>query len=249
MVLEETVRSSEIDGELLVTRYLKIPLALLGMMLLLVGLNARWIAEHLGQDEPSETTRPTQKIYTHKVAEGLSMQSGALPGVELIRFDSCRIEKKSNGGFSFGAFNILVIDNLKIAFPEEPVRSTAEIIKDDLAGGASPSSNMLNDEFSKLLSQYPRFSMLKINGLSVDVVDSAVGLKNVLKANKAEAGRGGILKLSGCEVLTEAGDRIQCAKASLSLKPPFLISTDRGVFRIAGIGDVQGLMFAKLNGK
>ena len=72
--------------------------------------------KHHSVEEPSHYVK---KQYAHKVAEGLSLQNGSLPGVDLIRFDSCRIEKQQTSGLSFGAFNILLIDKHKLALPLE----------------------------------------------------------------------------------------------------------------------------------
>lgn len=226
-------------------------LVTLGMLLLAVGLSAGWLASGLEQQVVTAPSCSTEKILTHKIAEGLSLQSGRLPGVELVRFESCRIEKQRMGGFSFGAFNMLVIDDLKIALPpDDPKEVLTDRPENQSEVAAVPTDGLPGKEFRNLLSAYPRFSALEINGLSVDeVVADGNQRKNILTASKVVAGRNSTLTLSDCGFLTDRGEKIKSGKATLSLKHPFLITTEQGTFRIEGFSDKHGLMFAQLTGK
>jgi len=219
---------------------------LLCVLLMGVGLNARRIGRWIDQDVAEDPLLPAEKTYTHAVAEGLSVQCGALPGVELVRFASCRIEKQYKGGFSFGAFNILIIDKLKITLPSEPTRALVGQAHNPRKSGENLMEGLLERDFHRLLSRYPQFSALEINGLSVEVAGPGSKLKNVLKAEKAVAGRKHTLKLLNCEFLAESGERLQCRSASLSLKPPFRIMTKNGSFRIEGFAGGHGFVPTQL---
>ncbi|WP_136079910.1 hypothetical protein [Pontiella desulfatans] len=211
-------------------------------VLLGVGLNAHRLPGIADAPPDSVDSVPSAKIYTHEVAEGMSIQSGALPGVRLVEFDSCRIEKQRKGGFSFGAFNILVIDQLKIAIPRKQAGAGGE---GGLPAGSGFNRDDLEIEFRKILSAYPRFSALEIRGLSVDLAGRDGGLVRVLEAGLATAGRNKTLELSTCEFLTDTGSRIRCGKASMALEPPFAVSTEQGAFRVAGLLDGRDAMFAR----
>ena len=209
-----------------------------------VGLNAHRLAELLDSGGQDQVSLPSAKAYTHLIAEGLSLQSGALPGVELVRFDSCRIEKQHRSGFSLGGFNVLAIDNLKLVLP--PQATAPEGGAGPLTAYSGSPSDSVKAEIKKLLAVYPRFSALEIRGLSVSLVGADGQQQNVLKATSAEAGRHKTLELSHCEFLSSAGSRVCCGAASLSLEPPYLISTGPATFQVAGLHGSREFLLAQV---
>ncbi|VGO19161.1 hypothetical protein [Pontiella sulfatireligans] len=222
-----------------------------GLLFLAVGLNALRIGKWLEKRADTPSLDAAHKEYTHNVAEGLAVRNGAYPEIDLLRFESCKIQKQTKGGFSFGAFNVLVIDGLEVAAPPQTSRSS-----NGKSGGSRGNdglvSSLVEKELRSLLAQYPRFSAVRINGLSVGVIDPDTGggaLRNVLTAKKATAGGKRQLDLTGCSFLTDAGERIECKSASLALEWPLRISTERGSFQVAGFSNGFAGAVAGLNRK
>ena len=95
------------------------------VLLLLVGLLSNHIGSaldrHLSNLAP-DPSNDRKKVYTVELASGLDYRLGAYPETRLLYFDECRIEKRKHGGFSFGALNILVIDQLEITLPPQAKR-------------------------------------------------------------------------------------------------------------------------------
>jgi hypothetical protein len=208
-------------------------------MLLLVGLNAHRLGSAIMGLPDNEPASLNSKEYTRSVAQGLAVQSGSFPGVDLVRFESCRIEKQTKGGFSCGGFNVLVMDGLEICLPpdaEEPV-TNSKYLENGRKTEASM-QNILEPEFRRLLAPYPRFSKVKINGLSISHIVAAANGKynrvNILSAKTATTGRDRRLNLSECGFWASTGERIECKRASVVLEKPFLINTDHGAFQLAG---------------
>jgi len=222
----------------------------LGCLLLVVGVNAHRLGAWLEKQADTPSAASARKIFTHHVARGLSIQSGAFPGTDLVRFESCRIEKQRKGGFSFGAFNVLVIDGLEVGLPPDWAtdRHSGKAVAGRNQNGGAP-LGLLEEELRRLLAPYPGFSGIKIHGLSASLIgqpteNGGSETLNILTARIAEGGRKRILKLHDCEFLTARGERIRCRKATLGLEWPFYISTDRGSFPMVGfVGGFNGDRF------
>jgi hypothetical protein len=214
-----------------------VPIAL-GVLLLAVGLNANRIGEWLMNPRGPETAEPVHKDYTHQLPRGLSIRSGAFPEIDLIRFESCRIRKQNVGGFSLGAFNVLVIDQLEVVLPSpsgRPAKGNAGRVRLD----QQAAYDVMGQTFRNMLATYPGFSKLEINGLSISIMgwphaNSANEVVNVLSAETAKSGRSKSLNLSGCGFVTPAGKHIECGDATLALARPWRITTGSGSFRVAG---------------
>jgi len=234
-------------------RVVRALLVLGAVLVILVGLLSDRIGPALDRrlaNLAPDTSNDRGKTYTVELASGLDYRIGAYPETRLLHFDECRIEKRKHGGFSFGAFNVLVIDQLEITIPPQDKR-----FMNGSRGGvgdAGSVSRMHTDKvLQKLLEQYPRFSSVRVNGLFVGRVDPLSGngkggIEKMLTARTAETGIKGILNLSDCEFLTEGGERIRCRKAKLSLEPPFLVSTKHGTFRVANFSGGQCMGLAGL---
>ncbi len=215
-------------------------LPILGAVLvILIGLFAGRIGSELSQsseDPVPDTSTKKEKNYTVELASGLDYRLGSYPEVRLLYFDECRIEKRKYGGFSFGAFNVLVIDQLKIILPP-----LVKQVSNGRGGSRDVSSHeQIRRDFRDFLSQYPHFSSVRVNGLTVGVAlslaeDGEDGVEEVLTARRAEIGSKGVLNLVDCEFLTEDGERVRCKDAELSLESPLLLSTKYRTFRVASL--------------
>ncbi len=222
-----------------------VPIGLAGL-LLVVGMNAHRLGTWMEKRSDAPSAAPSRKDLVHHVASGLSIQSGAFPGADLVRFKSCRIEKQRKGGFSFGAFNVLVIDELEVGLPPDwtPEKNMAG---QKQKGGAS--LGLPEEAIRRLLTPYPGFSGIRIHGLSANLIgrpteNGGSETLNILTARMAEGGRKRTLKLHDCEFLTASGERIKCRNATLGLEWPFCISTDRGSFPMVGFaGGLNGDRF------
>ena len=144
-----------------------------------------------------------QKAYSSTLVEGLSVRRHGLYGVDLVSCRSCRLQKRKMGVFTIGAMNVLVVDELSVVLPRggEPDGSAAA---EDSADARSFARRMgLSDSFLAVRGVAPKFSGLRINGLSVSRLTDEDKPEVAFTAKSAEAVRGG-LKLSGC-VVHEAG--------------------------------------------
>ncbi len=221
-----------------------VPMGLAGL-LLVVGMNAHRLGAWVEKRSDAPSSAPARKDLAHHVASGLSIQSGTFPGADLVRFKSCRIEKQGTGGFSFGAFNVLVIDGLEVGLPTDWIPNGSP--EKNLAGrkqNADASLDLPEEAIRRLLAPYPGFSGIKIHGLSANLIGHGSEPLNILTARMAEGGRKRTLKLHDCEFLTASGKRIKCKKATLGLEKPFFISTNRGSFPMVGFaGGLNGDRF------
>lgn len=213
----------------------------LGVLLLVVGLNALRIGDIFKSGEKESPVIIKPKILTREVVKGFSIQTGQYPGEDLIRIESCRIEKQRKGGFSFGAFNVLVIDRLEICLPPDKP-SALTILTPDLgqAKGRLDEKNPLTEEVYKLLAYYPKFSSIRINHLSVGLMGPSGDTKddkalNILTAGRAESGCDQTLKLRDCEFLTLDGERMKSQNAILYVGDRICISSEGASYTIFGL--------------
>lgn len=220
------------------------------MLVILIGLFSNRIVSPPNQyraNAISDAFDDRKKTYTIELANGLDYRLGAYPKIRLLHFDGCRIEKRKYSGFSFGAFNILVIDRLEIILPP-----LAKQVPNEGAGRDEVASRKQGEKtFQKFLAQYPHFSGVRVNDLSVGVANLPTGngedgIEEILTARRAETGTKGVLKLVDCEFLTESGERVRCRNAELSLEPPFLLSTKHRTFRVAKFSERKGIGFLDL---
>lgn len=69
----------------------------------------------LPNQQPNERVRANQS-FERTVAEGMRLYNPKT-GVDIIRFDACRIEKLRIGVFILGAFDVLCLDGLVLNLP------------------------------------------------------------------------------------------------------------------------------------
>ena len=59
-----------------------------------------------------------EKQLRKTLAEGVAIPMKDVVGVDMVKLGVARVEKKRHGFMSFGAFNVLVLENLSVVLPE-----------------------------------------------------------------------------------------------------------------------------------
>ena len=202
-------------------------LAVIGFLVILcfsVAVCTRW----KGWDGASSAAA-RQKTFFRPVAEGVRYRDCQNLGVDRFAFKSCHVEKRRNGAITFGAFNVLVVDELVLNLPVEAssVRGDASVesslgwLKDNGLADALLRSQGLGRG---------RVSSLRINGLTVNR-SGTNGVRFVFSAVKAESGTGKDgLRLRECVVCAPDGGKARVNEARLVLKPePTLVYIKGGI--------------------
>lgn len=153
--------------------------------------------------KPSDLPRG-QKTYSRTLVEGLSVSRQGLYGVDIVTCKSCRLQKRKQGIFTLGAMNVLVVDDLAVVLPRDGDFESDAPDEGDADAKTFARRIGVSDRFLAVRGVVPKFSGLKINGLSVSRLTDEDKPEVAFTAESAEAVRGG-LKLSGCVV--HAADR------------------------------------------
>ena len=156
-----------------------------------------------------------QKTYSRTLVEDLSVSRHGLYGVDLVRCKSCRLQKRKQGIFTLGAMNVLVIDDLSVVLPREGDSESAVSDEEDADVRTFARQIGVSDRFLAVRGVAPKFSGLKINGLSVSRLTDEDKPEVAFTAKFAEAARGG-LKLSGCVVHSAGRPPIPVSGAMLA---------------------------------
>lgn len=154
-----------------------------------------------------------QKTYSRTLVEGLSVSRHGLYGVDLVTCKSCRLQKRKQGIFTLGAMNVLVIDDLAVVLPRDEAPESAVSEEGDARTFARRIG--VSDRFLAVRGIAPKFSGLKINGLSVSRFTVDDKPEVAFTAKSAEAVRGG-LKLSGCVVHSADSPPVPVSNAMLA---------------------------------
>lgn len=150
-------------------------------------------------DVKADTLPRGQKAYSRTLVEDLSVSRHGLYGVDLVKCKSCRLQKRKQGIFTLGAMNVLVIDDLSVVLPRDGDSESAVSDEEDADARTFARRIGVSDRFLAVRGVAPKFSGLKINGLSVSRMTDGERPEVAFTAKSAEAVRGG-LKLSGCVV-------------------------------------------------
>lgn len=185
-------------------------------MLLLMGL-ALGVGFHSAGHTGDGLVR--EKRYSKRVAEGVRYRDYEHLGNDLFSFKSCRVEKRRSGAITFGAFNVLIIDDLVVNLPVEPSAGREE-------GGSYPvvTDRLQLDGFGEAFLRSHglgtgRFSGVRFNGFTVNRSISN-HVERVFSAAKAESGTEKTeLRLSECMVFGQDAKGQRVKEARLVLKP------------------------------
>lgn len=159
---------------------------------------------------------PAEKRYVRPVADGLRMSRHGIYGRDLVSCDSCRIEKRRHGPFSFGGSNLLVVENLAVtllpngeSFPVEDVAQCPS----GIAQRIGISKDLLQAHNVPL-----KFSGVKIRKLGVGRLSpDGKTVTNIFTAKEAETSWRG-LELRSCVVMSPDGEAENVGKATLVMK-------------------------------
>lgn len=187
-----------------------------------------------------------QKLYAQVLAKGLRyLNPAAGVGGQCLSFKSCRIEKRKSGWITFGAFNVLVIEDLVVTRPPPPASLPADILPRDrqLAEVAAvatlepeqsplhveePAELLFGEALRPFLQRRVRISGLCIRGLKINRAEGR-NVRLLLSANRAELdARGGRLSLSGGELHRDDGTLLRLKNAALVLKPVLSVIYEAG---------------------
>ena len=170
---------------------------------------------------PVEKPAP-QKAFSTDIAENFRLQGFASAGVDFVSFGSCRIEKLRRGAIAFGAFNVLVVDDVVINLM--PADAAPDGQKTER------STDLLADTFTrgKFGLADKKFSSVRINRLTVNRWTPENGVEKIFSATSANGGLaagGNNLRLEGCVVFENAPESGTPARdAVLIFKPePLLV--------------------------
>jgi len=172
----------------------------------------------------------TQKSYSRLIAEGVHYRDYQMFGVDRMAFKRCVVEKRRSGAITFGAFNVLVVDELSVTFnvrSEKPGKTDADT--PETFAHALISAQGLNAA---------RFSGMRINGLIVNRCVSN-GVKRVFSAKLAETGQRANegLRLHACAIVETDGEETQVNDAHLLFRPePLLVCQMKGGERRIKLG-------------
>ena len=162
-----------------------------------------------------------QKLLDHDIAEGLRVWNPET-GIDVVRIESCRIEKQRLGFLTLGGCNVLIVTNLalNLPFPTAVVTNLAQT-----SGKQRTDNQKASEIFSNLFPQSVRASSVRIFGIEVnEIVGKAV--VPVFRADELRT-RGTRIVLNGCYVF-EGGKTNLVGRAMLSFKPRPLLSWNGG---------------------
>lgn len=162
------------------------------------------------------------KKYARVMSEGVVLNQHGVYGVDFVRCSRCAIEKLTHGPLTFGAVNVLVLDDLRIVIPPSTNKSdatSAETSPRELAERMG-----LDGSFLKANGAGLRFSRLRINGLSVSCLRDGKAVE-MFTARQGEAERDG-LHLQNCVIIMQNSNHV--SRALLQIKPHLCLEWEGG---------------------
>ena len=178
-----------------------------------------------------------EKQLRRTIAEGVEIPMKDVIGVDMVRLGAARTEKLRHGFMSFGAFNVLVLENLSVVLPEKndavwSGKAAAET-GDAAAGphGESPKEILskmgVTGSFLKSRGANLRFSDLRIEGLEVYRLEAGGVVSPRFKA-KSGCIKDDALVLRECDL----PDGTRLGRARLSAKDAIRLSWRGGEMEI-----------------
>lgn len=216
---------------------------LLGLLIVSATMASVWMLRNpvcLRQEVLPEIR--SEKLYTKRIGEGVRLRSARYPGISLVSFDSCRIEKLNKGGFSFGGLNVLVIEGLELNIPDTygaPEQSTKAVVpqpEENIGRQVQPmqkvmaseeavkrSMRLLEKDIAVLIGSKPNVSGLHLDGVAVYSVDVSNKRELLFEAAEVRSGFNRKLEVLQCRLRNREGRLISMATADLFLERPILI--------------------------
>ena len=196
----------------------------------LVWLSVRVSRE--GFAEPARARR--EKRFSTEVAEGVRFRDFQTHGIDLLAFTSCRVEKLRRGAVTFGAFNVLVLENVVVNLP--PEGAAAGNNETPEAGGSSQPAETDAADFISLFKSlqgltHIQFSGMRIHGLEINrhLEDGQTAWRFAAELAEGGVGIGEHIRLSGCVVYAPDGAVARAGAARIEIKPrPTLVYTKDG---------------------
>lgn len=171
---------------------------------------------------PSGRTAPLRpKKFKKVLAEDVRVSRYGIYGVDLIRCGSCRVEKRRQGPFTLGGFNVLVLEDLSVIVPGKTAFGEPAV-SGEKGDPATTSRDVaaalgLSDGFLKSRGLMPKFSGLRVERLSVARLDAATNVVPLFVAVSGEAKSDG-LHLKQCAIIRSCHTNI-VGNALLQVKP------------------------------
>ena len=157
------------------------------------------------------------KEFKRQLMEDLRVTRHGIRGVDLIKCRSCRLEKRKKGPFTFGAMNILVLEDLEVVLVRDG-DAKADISK---AGSHESDDSRavvgrlgISDGFFAKRGLPFKFSGVKISNLAVGRLEGSNAVARVFSARSGEAKSEG-LALSGCRIERADGGVEDVGRATL----------------------------------
>ena len=155
------------------------------------------------------------KQYSHELAENVSYFDFEFINRELFTFKSCRIKKLRRGALTFGAFNVLELDDLVINIP---VNSHVGSKENDAEGTKDGTNTFLRVFSSFKTMGDKRFSGININHLIINKYFTASQWVQ-LEAKKAESSFKRRIDLKQCSITTNSLNKISVENAYIEWQP------------------------------
>ena len=188
-----------------------------GLFLALLGVSFA-VPFLMGRRSDDADQKFSGKLFRRELGEDVKLSRHGLYGVNLVECGKCSIEKLKRGPFTFGGFNVLVLEDLKIVL--QPVsnrvdaaegsggKRKAESVQEILDGLGVNETVWVGQGIGK------RFSGLRIKGLEVSRYEDnkVVGL---FRARQGEAKSDG-LHLTGCDIISQSNRRVPHAVLKLN---------------------------------
>ena len=171
-----------------------------------------------------------RKTFSTEIAEGFRLRDYEHLGVDLLTFESMRIENLRRGGITLGAFNVLALDGVTVTLEGDHSRAQ----KSPLATDGESDVPLPFDFIGRLKSVQglakKKFSSVRITRLSVNRLTDGE-TERLFTAETAEAGllAGKALRLKGCLVFAGINNGVPVHDARVEVEPePMLVYRQSG---------------------
>lgn len=159
------------------------------------------------------------KVFKRQLMEDLRVTRHGIIGVDLIKCRSCRLEKRKKGPFTFGAINVLVLEDLEVVLvrDSDPKADSPKADSPDVDDSRAVVRRLgISDGFLAKRGLPFKFSGVRISNLAVGRLEGTNAVVRVFSARSGEAKSGG-LALSGCRIMCADGKEEDVGHANLAI--------------------------------